>query len=158
MIDRSRLIVLDTNVLVHVARGRAAGEWFDQAYALRARAERPLVCTVSIGEIFRIANRGPNPWGPRKRDQLMQFLAGLVRLPLTTAVLDRYGVLGAFLDARGRPIPQNDLWIAAAAAVAGAVVLTTDTDFDVLHEYGLVEREFVHPKDLPTGDRLHPPG
>lgn len=152
MIDRSRLIVLDTNVLVHLARGRAAGQWFDRAYNLRARAERPLVCAVSIGEVFRIANRGPTPWGPRKRDQLAEFLANLVRLPLTPPVLDRYGVLGAYLDGNGRPIPQNDLWI--AAAVANAVVLTTDTDFDLLHERGLVERELVHPKNLPSGDRL----
>lgn len=156
MIERSRLVVLDTNVLVHIARGRAAGQWLDREYGLRARPERPLVCVVSVGEVFRIANRGPNPWGPRKREQLAEFLSGLVRLPLSPPVLERYGVLGAFLDGRGRPIPQNDLWIAAAAAVSGAVVLTTDTDFDLLHDSGLIEREFVHPRDLPTGDRIPP--
>lgn len=154
MIDPSRLILLDTNVLVHLARGRAAGEWLDRRYGLRARAERPLVCVVSVGEVLRIANRGPTPWGPRKRDRLAEFLAGLVTLGLTPQLLERYGQLGAYLDGRGRPIPQNDVWIAAAAATAGAVLLTTDTDFDVLHAEGLLEREFVHPRDLPTGERL----
>ena len=28
---------------------------------------------------------------------------------------------------------KNDLWIAAVAAVQGAVILTTDKDFDDLH-------------------------
>ncbi len=154
MIDQSRLILLDTNVLVHLARGRAAGEWLDRQYGLRTRAERPLVSVVSVGEVLRIANRGPNPWGPRKRDQLAAFLSSLVALGLTPPVLDRYGRFGAYLDASGRPIPQNDVWIAAAAATAGAVLLTTDTDFDSLHAEGLVEREFVHPRDLPTGERL----
>ncbi len=153
MIDSSRLILLDTNVLVHLARGRAAGEWLDQQYGLRARAERPLVSVVSVGEILRIANRGSNPWGARKRDQLAASLTGLVTFGLTPHVLERYGQLGAYLDGRGRPIPQNDVWIAAAAAAAGAVLLTTDTDFDELHAAGLVEREFVHPRDLPTGER-----
>jgi predicted nucleic acid-binding protein len=33
----------------------------------------------------------------------------------------------------GRTMGKNDLWIAAVAAVQGAVILTTDKDFDHLH-------------------------
>ena len=44
----------------------------------------------------------------------------------------------------GRKMGKNDLWIAAVAAVQGAVILTTDKDFDHLHPTW-VDREWVDP-------------
>jgi predicted nucleic acid-binding protein len=45
---------------------------------------------------------------------------------------------------------KNDVWIAAAAKAAGAVLLTTDKDFDHLHP-ALIRREYVAPSSsLPT--------
>jgi tRNA(fMet)-specific endonuclease VapC len=42
---------------------------------------------------------------------------------------------------------QNDLWIAATAAATGALLLTTDRDFDDLHP-GSLRREWVDPESL----------
>lgn len=47
-------------------------------------------------------------------------------------VLNAYADLSAHLKKSGRPIGQNDLWIAATARATGSVLLTIDSDFDVL--------------------------
>lgn len=40
-----------------------------------------------------------------------------------------YGEIFADLRSRGRPVPTNDIWIAATAARSGATVLTFDEHF-----------------------------
>ena len=50
-------------------------------------------------------------------------------LPLDEEVARVYGEIFADLRARGRPLPVNDLWIAATAVRAGATVLTFDDHF-----------------------------
>jgi tRNA(fMet)-specific endonuclease VapC len=44
----------------------------------------------------------------------------------------------------GRPMGNNDVWIAATAAAASAWLLTTDKDFDHLHP-ALIRREWIAP-------------
>jgi tRNA(fMet)-specific endonuclease VapC len=40
---------------------------------------------------------------------------------------------------------ENDLWIAATAAASDAILVTTDKDFDHLHENGHLRRIWVNP-------------
>jgi predicted nucleic acid-binding protein len=40
-----------------------------------------------------------------------------------------FGAMVAELRLRGKPLPTNDIWIAAAAARAGAVLITWDAHF-----------------------------
>lgn len=147
MIPPDRLIILDTNVLLHLVRGRSAGKWIDEQYDLRGRLERPLISTVTVGEILRIALR--NTWGEGKTQFLRQLLAELVIVDIGQAdILDRYAEIGSRLEALGRNIGDNDLWIAATASAKGAILLTTDRDFDPLHPH-LIERIRIDPGNLP---------
>jgi predicted nucleic acid-binding protein len=73
----------------------------------------------------------------------------LVVVEIEPLVVRTYGRMGAYLDARGTPIPQNDLWIAVTASAMHAVMLTTDRHFDALAEGGWVTREFIDPARLP---------
>jgi tRNA(fMet)-specific endonuclease VapC len=50
-------------------------------------------------------------------------------LPLDVATVSRYGVLKAALQKKGRPIPENDLWI-AASAVQHLILATRDRHFE----------------------------
>lgn len=43
---------------------------------------------------------------------------------------DWYAQIFRALKKRGTPVPQNDMWIAAVAMAAGAVVLTDDSHFN----------------------------
>lgn len=49
------LYLLDTNVLLFLARGGALGQHIDARFGLRAARQRPLVCVVSHGEVWVLA-------------------------------------------------------------------------------------------------------
>jgi len=50
-------------------------------------------------------------------------------LPVDRATAEIFGRMVAGLRRRGRPIPTNDMWIAAACVRAGATLLTWDAHF-----------------------------
>jgi hypothetical protein len=72
------LVLLDTSVLVHLARQDATGRWIENQYALTARAERPLISTMSEGEILGFARH--RNWGASRMGDLTRLLGGLVRV------------------------------------------------------------------------------
>jgi tRNA(fMet)-specific endonuclease VapC len=64
-------------------------------------------------------------------------LANLERLgeqctfaPVDEIVVRRYGQVRLALKRKGRPIPENDIWIAATAIALDATLLTDDAHFD----------------------------
>jgi hypothetical protein len=62
---------------------------------------------------------------------LRRFLAkASVRiLPVTEETALRYAEIDVFLRSKGRPIPRNDVWIAAATLEHGMQLLTLDRHF-----------------------------
>ena len=64
--------------------------------------------------------------------RLAAFLAIPVVRVLTVdqAVADAYGQVYGTLRSSGRPIPQNDMWIAAIAIAARVPLVTYDRHFD----------------------------
>ena len=147
MIPASTPVLLDTNILILLARGGVAAQRLESAYALTSRRLTPLISVVTVGETLSLANR--NGWGAAKLTALEQLMTQLVVIDIS-----REPVLRAYADidvettrAGTRMGQQNDLWIAATAAATGAVVLTTDRDFDVLHP-AHIQREWVDPQSL----------
>jgi tRNA(fMet)-specific endonuclease VapC len=65
-------------------------------------------------------------------EQLEAFLARPVVtfLPVTRRTADHFGALAAVLRRAGRPLPTNDLWIAAHVLENGADLLTFDAHFE----------------------------
>ena len=148
MIPPEQLVLLDTNVLLHLVRGGARARWIDQQYQLRARGDRPLVSAISSGELLRIGSRLRARWGTTKHHALDRLRNDFVVVDINRApILTRYGELGAHLDDSGQPLPPDDVWIAATAAETGAVLLTTDSDFDRLHPQ-FITREYIDPEIL----------
>ena len=45
-------------------------------------------------------------------------------------VAREYGRLKQYLQSKGRPLPDNDIWIAAAAVSNGLTLVTRDRHFD----------------------------
>lgn len=130
----ARLLLLDTNVVLHLVRGKATGEALDRAYGLRARPDRPLISVVTIGEMMAMAKR--LNWGAKKVETLKRLAGELVVVDIQNqTVLDKYADIDSFAVKNGHVIGDNDVWIAATAAAAGAVLLTTDKDFDPLHVF-----------------------
>jgi tRNA(fMet)-specific endonuclease VapC len=58
-----------------------------------------------------------------------KFLQSVKILPCIERTADQYGQIKAALKAKGRPIPENDMWIAAAALEHGLILATRDAHF-----------------------------
>jgi len=61
-------------------------------------------------------------------------------LTVTLVTADRFGRIAASLRRKGRPLPTNDIWIAAHAMESGADLLSFDRHFE--HVEGLA---WIHP-------------
>jgi len=74
----------------------------------------------------------------RQREELSEFLGDPVveELPVDGETGQIYAEMVVALRRSGRPIPSNDIWIAAAAARAGATVLTYDAHFSAIERVG----------------------
>ncbi|MBM3499716.1 MAG: type II toxin-antitoxin system VapC family toxin [Armatimonadetes bacterium] len=130
--DSASLLLLDTSVLVHLARDGATGRTIEAEYSLTARPERPLLSTVVEGEILGLARLWG--WGEGKIGALQALLAQLVRVDAgLPEVVAAYANLYCEATRGGKPRGENDLWIAATAVAAGAALVTCDTDFVWLH-------------------------
>ena len=73
-------------------------------------------------------------------EELQEFLAHpRVRLaPITLNTADRYGRIYASLRRTGRPIPSNDMWVAAQAMETGAELATFDRHFESVEGLALI--------------------
>ena len=117
-------MILDTNAL---------SAWQDDdpvLLQLLQAQERLLLPVIVIGEYRYGALRS------RRRRELESWLDVVVtRLDLGPVVLATallYGDVRAVLHDKGRPIPENDMWIAALALQHRLPVLSRDTHFDVV--------------------------
>ena len=129
-IPPGRLILLDTDVLIHLARNDKEGKALESKYKLSSRTERPLFSTITEGELKALAKY--RQWGADKLHRLETILRELVRVEASLPqVVEAYAELHAAARRGGHPHQkQNDLWIAATAKAAGAIVLTFDKDFE----------------------------
>lgn len=124
----SDVLLLDTSVFVHIVRRSPTGEHLLSQYGLEQRPERPLFSTVSEGEVLAIARW--RKWRAEKQTRLQELISELVRVDAgLPEVVEAYADLHAASVTQGLNIGENDMWIAACAKAAGAVLLTCDTDF-----------------------------
>lgn len=116
-------VLLDTNAYSSLMRGQPA-----VAEKVR-RAERILLSPIVIGELlFGFRN------GSRHEENLRQLDAFLESpfvelLAVTRSTADRFARIASGLKRKGRPIPVNDVWIAAQALETGADLLSSDRHF-----------------------------
>ena len=124
-----RAILLDTNAYTAFKLGEAA------TLAVLSYAEQLLLNPVVMGELLGGFAAGSKE--AKNRSELAQFLqSSRVQLvPVTARTADSYALVYAGLRRKGKPIPTNDLWIAASALEHGAALLTRDAHF--MHIDGL---------------------
>ena len=113
--------LLDTNVIIALFAGDAALQ--DRL----AMADEIYVPSIAIGELCFGARKSGRPAGNLAR--IDEFAATNVVLGCDTQTARRYGELEAALQREGRPIPENDIWIAAVALQHGLTLVTNDAHF-----------------------------
>jgi len=128
-------VLLDTNAYTALFRGH-------EGIAARVRrAEQVLISAVVAGELlfgFRNGSRYE-----ANREELEDFLESpyVALLPVTLVTSDRFGRIAASLRRKGRPLPTNDIWIAAHAMESGAELLSFDRHFDQVDGIAWVQPE-----------------
>jgi tRNA(fMet)-specific endonuclease VapC len=119
-------ILLDTNVYTAFKRG-------DATALARVRGAREVVfSTIVAGELLFGFRHGAR--FERNHGELQAFLANprVSLLPVTLDTADRFGRVAAQLRRTGRPVPTNDVWIAAHAMESGAELLSFDAHFSAI--------------------------
>lgn len=128
-------VLLDTNAYSALRRGH-------ELVAEQVRSsEEVLLSTVVVGELL-FGFRNGSRYDENTR-ALRSFVEDLnVRLlPVTWHTADLFGRISAELRKKGRPIPTNDIWIAAHAMEAGADLVSSDPHFG--HIDGLPWKVFL---------------
>jgi tRNA(fMet)-specific endonuclease VapC len=122
MVAMSRYCV-DTVAYSHFKRGEP------RTAALLDSAEWIGIPVIVLGELFAAFERGK--LRSRNIAELEKFLSVTVVevLPVDRRTAEIFGAMVAELKLRGRPIPTNDIWIAAAAVKSGSTLITWDTHF-----------------------------
>jgi len=83
--------------------------------------------SIALGELYAGACRSARP--DKNLAQIEEFLASVTMLPSDEAEALHYGRISANLAAKGTPIPQNDMWIAACAMQWNLTLATTDQHY-----------------------------
>lgn len=119
-------ILLDTNAYVAFHRGPST------VADLVNRADNLIISAIVAGELLHGFHNGTHFMENRRR--LEKFLAKpkVSFLPITLATADRFGRIMTQLKKNGRPIPTNDVWIAAHAMECAAELVTFDGHFEDL--------------------------
>ena len=86
--------------------------------------------SVALGELYAGARRSARP--DKNLAQIEEFLASVTVLPADEAVALHYGLISASLAAKGTPVPQNDMWIAACAMQWNLTLATTDQHYTLI--------------------------
>ena len=85
------------------------------------------VSSITIGELYFGAYHSQQVANNVK--QIKDFIAINTILQCDATTGDHYGQVKQRLRAKGRPIPENDIWIAATALQYGLTVVTRDAHF-----------------------------
>jgi tRNA(fMet)-specific endonuclease VapC len=113
--------LLDTNIAIAI---------FAQDAAVQGQllsATEVFVPATVVGELY---------YGAHKSTRIMENLQKIDEFAQTSTVLvsdagtaREYGEIKNYLRAKGRPIPENDIWIAAIAKQHGLTLATRDAHF-----------------------------
>jgi tRNA(fMet)-specific endonuclease VapC len=113
--------LLDTNVVIALLEGEADVQ--DQL----AQADEIFVSSIALGELYFGAGKSRSPqmnWA--RVDELAR---DNIVLSCDTDTARRYGEVKNALRLKGRPIPENDIWIAAIALQHSLTLITRDRHF-----------------------------
>lgn len=118
-----RPILIDTNAYAAFKRGD------DGIIEIIQHAHRIGMSPIVLGELLGGFENGNK--SKQNRMELHQFLeSSRIRVyPITLDTANFYSQVYSSLKHKGKPIPSNDMWIAAQALEYGCVVCTFDKHF-----------------------------
>jgi tRNA(fMet)-specific endonuclease VapC len=117
-------LILDTNALSATADGDRS------AIELLARAQRVAIPVIVLGE-YRLGI-AQSRHRLSYESWLKEWIASVSILDIDQDTAVAYAAIGFELKKRGKPIPANDLWIAAICRRHDLPLLSRDRHFDLV--------------------------
>jgi predicted nucleic acid-binding protein len=149
-----KILVFDTNILLHLVRGKQMAITIND-YLQQQEDIQTIISVVSLAEAESVVKQFN--WGNEKIRKLHQLFQQVIVVDIKSGnsdLLESYVSIDAFsqgkipapngqmLNNSSRNMGKNDLWIAATAYALDAVLLTTNGDFDHLHNLFFEVKKF----------------
>ncbi len=105
-------------------------------FKIIAQAVEIYIPVVVIGELYYGAfNAGQAAKNLKKIDE---FAATINKIDTNVVTAKQYGIIKKQLKDKGKPIPENDIWIAAIALQYQLSLVSRDKHFSYIDELNLV--------------------
>ena len=117
-------VLLDTNIVIALFAKEAAAQQH------LAETDEVFVSSIVLGELYYGAQKSSRVEANITR--VNTFAAANAILVCDTATAQYYGAIKNQLRAKGRPIPENDIWIAATAKQYQLTLVTRDEHFQAV--------------------------
>jgi tRNA(fMet)-specific endonuclease VapC len=133
-------LLLDTNIFIFISRYPKLKLL---STVINPDNRKLYVSVVTIAELRSIALQ--NNWAKEKWDFIQPIIDECYQVEATQTLVNSYSQIDAYSQRRNpsfqeysfatpRNMGKNDLWIASTAALLGLTLVTTDKDFDHLHQ------------------------
>lgn len=113
--------LVDTNVIIRVLKG------VTELFELFDDMDKLYVSSISVGELFYGANLSSKM--EYNLSLYKDFCDQMNIISPDDYVAEFYGKIKSQLKKDGKPIPENDIWIAATAMTSNLQLVTADSDF-----------------------------
>lgn len=118
--------LVDTNVIIRFLKGQT------ELFSLFDEIENLYISSISVGELLYGAELSKK--AEYNRETYLVFCEQMKVIYPDLEVAKSYGKIKASLKAKGKPIPENDIWIAATCHAANLSLITADSDFAFVDE------------------------
>ncbi|MDZ7898546.1 MAG: type II toxin-antitoxin system VapC family toxin [Arcicella sp.] len=146
-------LLFDTNIIIYISRDKSEKKVLDFVNPANQNVHVSYAC---IAEVESIAYQ--NEWGKQKNRRFEEFLDEVQILQIDDTLLKTYVEIDSFSQKRHRDFDEynfktprnmgkNDLYIASSASLLNLTLVTTDGDFDHLHNHFLNLRK-IYPEEL----------
>jgi tRNA(fMet)-specific endonuclease VapC len=116
--------LLDTSIIISLFAKDS------QVHNRIARAEEVFVPCIAIRELYFGAYKSQNV--EENLARIDEFAFHNTVLPCDTDIAKKYGDIKNSLREKGRPIPENDIWISAIAQQYALTLITRDSHFEAI--------------------------
>lgn len=114
------MLLIDTDAISHLARGKDRGDLIDKLSSVPP--DKRYMSAVTLAELlFGLERKKP---GPRLRQRLRTVIEKVPVLPFDEEAAKVYARIRAQVERVGQPLPHADLQIAAIAMSRGLRLLT----------------------------------
>ncbi|MBX2863858.1 MAG: type II toxin-antitoxin system VapC family toxin [Leptolyngbyaceae cyanobacterium MAG.088] len=119
--------LLDTNIIIGLFAGQAS------IINHLQQSDEIFIPSIALGELHYGARKSGRV--QKNLERIEEFVADATIVDCDSATAQQYGDVKNRLRVKGRPLPENDIWIAALALQYDLVLVTRDAHFQ--HVEGL---------------------